>query len=169
MVCLSAIVLFSSTLRDDAIDCALCRGGDSYTYHAPCLFNLVTGELGELTVYDPHPVLDGELAEEQQDVFIGFAFCAGAAVTRNPSNHIATANVPSGACSINEALFCCECLEMLVLIGAHGYAILDMYDPEALQAYPIVDGADYEMRCYSVRVHLDGTSNRYAVEVAGDL
>ena len=32
--------------------CAIC---DSIPYHAPCLVNLATGEVGELTVYEPHP------------------------------------------------------------------------------------------------------------------
>lgn len=58
---------------------------------------------------------------------------------------------------------------MLVLTGAQGYALLDMYDPEMLQAYPIVDGAEYAIRCYFVRIHLKGRSDRYSVEVVGDL
>ena len=32
--------------------CAIC---DSIPYHAPALVNLATGEVGELTVYEPHP------------------------------------------------------------------------------------------------------------------
>ena len=40
--------------------CALC--GEGMPYHAPCLINLSTGQLGELKVYDSHPSLLGEIA-----------------------------------------------------------------------------------------------------------
>lgn len=50
----------------DPVHCALCGSGDRMTYHAPCVLNLSTGEITELRIYLPHPVLVGELAEEQQ-------------------------------------------------------------------------------------------------------
>ena len=43
--------------------CAIC---ESIPYHAPALVNLATGEVGELTVYEPHPFKVAELNPYQK-------------------------------------------------------------------------------------------------------
>lgn len=43
-------------------ECVLCTEAP---HHAPCLLNLSTGEIEELTVYDPHQVNSKILSEEQ--------------------------------------------------------------------------------------------------------
>lgn len=46
---------------------ALCQNGEGIRYHAPCLANLPTGEVGVLAVYAQHPPrLVGEIVPEEK-------------------------------------------------------------------------------------------------------
>ena len=54
--------------------CAIC---DSIPMHAPALVNLATGEVGELTVYEPHPFKVAELNPYQQGGTFSFIYVAG--------------------------------------------------------------------------------------------
>lgn len=44
--------------------CAFCRNGEGEKIHAPCIVNLSTGEVVELSVYEPHPTELGEVSTE---------------------------------------------------------------------------------------------------------
>ena len=53
LICVITILPASEPER-----CAIC---DSIPMHAPALVNMATGEVGELTVYEPHPFQAGEI------------------------------------------------------------------------------------------------------------
>ena len=69
LICLITILPASEPER-----CAIC---DSIPMHAPALVNLATGEVGELTVYEPHPFKVAELNEYQQGGTFSFIYVAG--------------------------------------------------------------------------------------------
>ena len=55
--------------------CSIC---DDLSRHALCIINLSTGEKLELDLYEPHPFLVGEIAEEQPGGY--FSFIRGASI-----------------------------------------------------------------------------------------
>lgn len=50
------------SVKQEQKECCLC---ESFRYHAPCMVDLETGNVLELELYDPHPVMVAELAQEQ--------------------------------------------------------------------------------------------------------
>ena len=57
--------------------CALCGNGDGPRYHAPCLVNLSTGEVGEMQVYDHDALRIWEISSTQQTGTFSLPHCAG--------------------------------------------------------------------------------------------
>ena len=72
--------------------CAIC---DSIPYHAPALVNLATGEVGELTVYEPHPFKVAELNECQQGGTFSFIYVAGLNGYSNTANWETHITIPT--------------------------------------------------------------------------
>lgn len=127
--------------------CALCGGR---RYHAPCLVNLATGEVGELCVYDADPQNRAELAPVQQTgTFCAFQ-CAGVPAYRDTISHTSHAELPEGGEPLNPAFFCRPCRALLAGTAARGYVLLDLYDLNAIRLFPIEDGAKYPIRDYTV-------------------
>lgn len=132
--------------------CALCN--NEIPYHAPCLLDLSTGQLGELTVYTNHPTRPGELAppEMQQTGTFNFQPCAGLMGIRDTCAHICRVTLPAKRQRMDPALFCMGCRLLLAESGSEGYAILDLHDLPFLQVYPICKGKRTEIRDYRVTV-----------------
>ena len=74
--------------------CALC--GKGMRYHAPCLIDLSTGQMGEMRVYTNHPTKQGELAsaELQETGTFQFQPCAGLVGVRDTCNHTCEVTLP---------------------------------------------------------------------------
>lgn len=141
----------------DPEQCALC--GDGMPYHAPCLLDLSTGQMGELKVYNPHPSLVGEIApiEMQQNGTFNFQSCARLMGIRDTSNHICKVTLPEERDLINPALYCQDCRQLLAVAGLEGYVIVDLYNLGSIQAYPIRAGMDEVIRDYRITV-TEGTA-----------
>lgn len=135
--------------------CALC--GEGARYHAPCLVDLASGQAGELTVYTHHPSLPGEIApmEEQQTGKLGFHPCAGLTAVRDTGAHTCQVTLPANKWLMNPAHFCWRCRRLLVKAGFGGYVIVDLYDLDYIQAYPLRDTVIRDYRI-SVRKQKDG-------------
>lgn len=121
----------------DPEQCALC--GEGMRHHAPCLINLSTGQMGEMTVYTPHPSRQGEIApmEMQQTGTFNFQPCAGLMAIRDTCTHACIITLPEKRELMNPALFCRECRQLLAEAGLEGYVILDLYNLDDVRAYPI--------------------------------
>jgi len=132
--------------------CALCSEG--MRYHAPCLINLATGQMGELRVYTPHPSRQGEIApaEKQQTGTFSFLPCAGLTAISDTCDHTCHVTLPEELELMNPALFCMECRQLLAGAGLEGYVIVDLYDPATIQAYPIREDKECFIRDYRVSV-----------------
>lgn len=133
--------------------CALC---ESARYHGPCLLNLSTGEAGELTVYDPNPVIAGELAKEQRKGFFSYVSCAGLKAARDTANWTTVIRVPEDAKEMRQSHFCKSCRRLLRDYRQNGYVLADLYREGNPVIYPIADQAVYEIRRYKVEVRKDG-------------
>lgn len=136
----------------DPNECALC--GEGMPYHAPCLINLSTGQMGELQVYTQHPYLQGEIApmEKQQTGTFNFQPCAGLVAIRDTCSHTCEVTLPAERELMNPALFCRECRELLAGAGLEGYAIIDLHDLDNIQAYPVRKGTYEIIRDYRISV-----------------
>lgn len=140
----------------DPEQCALC--GERMRYHAPCLVDLSTGQVGEMNVYTNHPSRQGEIVpmEKQQTGTFSFRSCAGLTAVRDTCTHTCKVTLPGQKGLMNPALFCRGCRLLLAGAGLEGYVIVDLYDLDDVQAYPIQYGVirDYEI---SVKEQKDGT------------
>lgn len=116
--------------------CALCgKGGDPIWYHAPCLVNLSTGEVGELTIYDPHRSLVGEIAKTQQTGTFSLLHCAGLTAARDTCNYTCSVTLPQEQDQMAPAFFCLDCRALLAEVAQKGYVLLDLYDLQDITAY----------------------------------
>ncbi len=123
----------------DPKQCALCSEG--MRYHAPCLIDLSTGQMGEMKVYTDHPSHQGELApkEKQQRGTFNFQPCGGLMGIRDTCTHTCKVTIPAERELMNPAHFCKECRQLLARAGLEGYVIVDLYDLDNVQAYPLRD------------------------------
>lgn len=121
----------------DPEQCALC--GEEAEYQAPCLINLSTGELGEMQVYTYGRTREGKLDPREAQFSGTFSFhpCAGLMAARDTDSHICIVPIPAEKNLMNPALFCRECRQLLARAGLEGYVILDLYDRDHVQAYPL--------------------------------
>lgn len=167
MAVLSVVFLYAAHIEPDEPEfCSLC---DSAPYHAPCILDTSTGGITELTVYDPHPVKVAELAEIQSGGYFGLSMANGLLVVRNPDAHETSVGVPICRGRMDISLFCKSCRELLASVSEYEYVLLDLYDPEAPRAYPVRDGAVWEMRCYTVSVTQNEPVEEHAIVVRGNL
>lgn len=117
--------------------CALCS--EDARYHAPCLVNLSTGEMGEMQVYAYGPTKEGKLdpREAQFSGTFNFQPCAGLTAVRDTGFHTFQVTLPEERELMDPALFCGECRLLLAGAGLEGYVIVDLYDRDHIRAYPI--------------------------------
>lgn len=160
VVCvLGAVVM----LNREPDRCPLCAFIKS---HAPCIVNIETGEVVELVLYQPHYSLVGEIAEIQNDSTFSFVSAAGAKGTRISSPYKMELDVPKQSEPLLKTSFCKECRKILNGVGT-GYVLADLYDRGNPVVYPIVDGMDFELRCYDVSAAYDAEENDYNLLLIG--
>lgn len=146
--------------------CALCSAGTRY--HAPCLLDLSTGQVGELTVYAHHPSKSGEIApmEKQPTGTFNYFSCLGLPGIRETCTFTCTVTLPKERKRIDPALYCRDCRRLLAQAGMEGYVVVDLYDPKHIQAYPLQKDGSERIRDYRVTV-TPGREGTLEVRVAG--
>ena len=150
--------------------CSVCEEGKGNRYHAPVLVNLSTGVLRELEIYDRDPRRPWEVAEEQRWDDWVFTFIDGnATMSWSSEDHKNIAHIGDEIGKITPALFCHDCRALLADAATEGYALLDMYELENIQAFAVEDGAEYTIRDYTVSVYKDKENGGLKVEVTGHL
>lgn len=143
--------------------CSMC---DDLPRHALCIINLSTGEKLELDIYEPHPFLVGEIAEEQSDGY--FRLIRGAGV----EGYIVGAEygvvfVPVSSEKIDQQYFCNSCRDRLATNRISGYALADIKEPDEPVVYPIDISASFSVRCYSVSVQENAEKDKYEITIIG--
>lgn len=150
--------------------CSICEDGNGIRYHAPVLVNLSTGMLWELEIYDNDPRRPWEIAEEQHWNDGVFRFLDGnAAMSWNSVDHINIATIGDDLGKFDPTHFCHDCRALLAETATKGYALLDLYDLENIQAFAVEDGKEYTIRDYTVSVYKDKENGGVSVEVTGHL
>lgn len=122
--------------------------GNSTCYHAPCLIDLLSGQVRELTVYTPDPNLPGEPAAEkdQQSGSTDFSYFKDILIIRDTNQHL--------------------CPAQLSASSAGAYVLADLYDPENIRFYPVEPRSTYTIRDYEVSIY-EEEDRGLTVEVQG--
>lgn len=149
-----------STLEPDR--CSLCA---DISMHALCIVNLNTGEKIELDIYEPHPFLVGEIAEDQPGGYFCFVRGAGVEGYKLAAESIVL-SVPATSGTINQRLFCTSCRRLLYKESASGYILADLKVPEEPVIYS-TNATSFSVRCYSVSNQKNTEDNEYTITVTG--
>lgn len=144
--------------------CSIC---DDLSRHALCIINLSTGEKLELDLYEPHPFLVGEIAEEQPGGY--FSFIRGASIEgyKVGAEYIVI-SVPVKSEKMDEQFFCNDCRERLADNVNNGYVLVDLYEPSEPIVYPINISTSFSVRCYSTSVQENTEEDKYEITIVGN-
>lgn len=167
IMCMAIFVLLTACAKEipEPVQCSLCAG---MPCHAPCIVNLSTGERLELAVYEPHPFIAGELAEEQQSETFSFIRGAGVAGYKLSAESIII-TVPMNAGKMEEKHFCNSCRERLADCKDQGYVLLDLKDTKNSVVYKIDADAQVSFRCYSISVREIKEDGKLEITIIGTL
>ena len=144
---LLSLVACSGVNAPEPERCSLC---DYIPSHAPCLVNLNTGVVGEIVLYEPHHTLVGEIAEEQRGGYFRFMSVVGLQGYLDacvPEAHVTVSDVNE---KYEEKYFCSSCREQLKAYSHCGFVLADLRNPETPTIYPVEEGTEFEVRCYTV-------------------
>lgn len=148
-VILMLILIFVTQSTSNPKRCAIC---DSIPYHAPCLVNLKTGEVGELAVYEPHPFKSGELNEYQQGGTFSFMNIAGATGYRDGMNYELQITIPANENEYGEKFFCASCRKLISGHTEYGFLLIDLKIPDNPVPLSLVPDSRQSVRCYEIQV-----------------
>lgn len=168
VICIVILVLLTGCTYVNAPEpeqCSLCAG---LPCHAPCIINLSTGEMLELAVYEPHPFIAGELAEEQQSETFSFMRGAGVEGYKLSAESIII-KVPMNADKMEDKLFCNSCRERLGDCRDRGYALLDLKDAKNPVPHKIDADTQVSFRCYSISVRESQEDGTFEITIIGTL
>ena len=145
--------------------CSLC---DDLSRHAPCIINLSTGEKLELDVYEPHPFLVGEIAEEQRGGYFSFVRGAGVEGYKLGAESV-TITIPVKSDRLDQQYFCNNCRELLANYKNQGYALIDLKDTDSPIVYAINADTKAAFRCYEISVQEITEDGKYEICIIGTL
>lgn len=164
LLCLSIAVLLVSQMPPK--ECILCTEAP---HHAPCLLNLSTGEIGELTVYDTNPFNSKTLSDEQTTGTFSFLHCAGLIGYRDTACELCRFDIPCDADKYEPSYFCRRCRNALASYRNHAFVLVDTFEAGEPLILPISKSVTYEMRCYRISAVYSNEHDRYELTVSGTL
>lgn len=164
LLCLSIAVLLVSQIPPK--ECVLCTEAP---HHAPCLLNLSTGEIGELTVYDPHPADGKMLSVEQMTGTFSFLHCAGLTGYRDTACELCHFDIPIDANKYDASHFYLDCRSLLASYKNHAFVLVDTFDEGSPLILPIKESVTYELRSYRISAIYNTERSRYELTVQGML
>lgn len=143
--------------------CSMCA---DISRHALCIINLSTGEKLELDVYEPHPFIVGEIAEEQPGGYFTFIQGAGIQGHKIGAAYIIV-SVPIKSVRMNRYFFCNSCRKLLSNERKSGFVLVDLKCPEEPIVYSINEDTSLDVRCYSVFVQENLDKQEYEITIRG--
>lgn len=117
-------------------------------------------------MYEPHPFLVGEIAEEQPGGYFSFVRGAGVEGYKLGAESV-TITIPTKNDELEKKYFCNTCQQLLDNYKKEGYALADLKDTKQPILYSVVDGTSFSIRCYEVFVERLDESNEYEIKVIG--
>ena len=165
IVLLSVLVYHHYAIRSPNrnFHCYVCEG---LRYHAPCLLDLSTGNILELSVYENDPTTQGELAQNQTTGNFSF-MRSGSMTAARDAGVSCSATIPSSSRTIDDTLFCEACRNAMECVPSSGIALADLYDLENIQYFVIEDGANYSFRDYQINIKKKTDSTQLQITVLG--
>lgn len=164
LVIVSIAILLISLIPQK--ECVLCTEAP---HHAPCLLNLSTGEIGELTVYDTNPFNNKTLSDEQTTGTFSFLHCAGLIGYRDTACQLCRFDIPCDADKFKASHFCSDCRNLLVSFKGHAFVLVDIFYAGKPLILPIKESVTYEIRCYRISTTYNFERSRYELTVQGML
>lgn len=143
--------------------CSIC---DSLPCHAPCLLNLKTGQLDEMSVYEPHATKVGEISEVQNGGYWGIRSYAGSKGFCLAADRT-TVRIPTKAKKWSRRYFCRNCRELLRPFRNDGYVLLDLKNTDRPIIYQIEEGLSFSVRCYDINILEMQDGTEYEIVVLG--
>lgn len=163
-MCLLITVLgCSAESIPDPDRCSICA---DISRHALCIINLSTGEKLELDIYDPHPFLVGEIADEQPDGSFSFIRDAGIEGYKVGTEY-AVVSVPIKSEKMDQQYFCKSCRSLLANETKGGYVLVDLQNPEEPVVYSVNAATSLSVRCYSVSTQENVDKQVYEITITG--
>jgi len=168
ILCVALLVLLAACSTENIPEPERCSLCDDLPRHAPCIINLSTGELLELDVYEPHPFLVGEIAEEQRGGYFSFVRGAGVEGYKLGAESV-TITIPVKADSLDQQYFCNQCRELFADYKNEGYALVDLKDTALPVVYAINADTTAAFRCYEISVQEIKEDGKYQISIIGTL
>lgn len=144
--------------------CSLCAG---LPRHALCVINLSTGEKLELDLYEPHPFLVGEIAEEQPGGYFSLIRNAGVEGYKVGAEYVVV-SVPVRSEKMDQQYFCNNCRDQLDSNAKSGYVLADLKEPDEPVVYPIDISTSFSVRCYGVSVQENTEKDKFEITITGN-
>ncbi len=168
IIALFAVLILLSACGTEVPEPERCSLCDDLSRHAPCIINLSTGEKLELDVYEPHPFLVGEIAEEQRGGYFSFVRGAGVEGYKLGAESVAI-TIPVKSAKMDQQFFCNTCRELLADHTNRGYVLIDLKDTNAPVIYGIIADASYSFRCYDISIKELKEDEKYEITIIGTL
>lgn len=168
LLCIALFIVLTSCASGSAPEPERCSLCDDLARHAPCIINLSTGEKVELDMYEPHPFLVGEIAEEQRGGYFSFVRGAGVEGYKLGAESV-TITIPAKADKMDQQFFCNACRELLAYHTNSGYVLVDLKDTDAPVIYGIDADVSYSFRCYDITIQELVEDKKYEITVTGTL
>lgn len=144
--------------------CSMC---DDLSRHDLCIINLSTGEKLELDIYEPHPFLVGEIAEEQPGEYFSFIRGAGVEGYKVAAEYVVVSVPVRAEKKMNQLYFCNACREQLANNANNGYVLVDLKEPSKPVVYTVDASTSFSVRCYSVSVQENTEEDKYEIAIVG--
>ncbi len=161
------LILICLIIVMPALDPARCRLCESIPYHAPCLIDLATGEVGELAVYDSDPNIPGKLSDVQQSGILSITSICGHMGYADKNNWTMHISIPKNQNEYEEKHFCRSCREQIEPFSHTGFVLADLKDPSAPKLFPL-SANSFDLRCYQIDIKTDG-DGKNQITVIGTL
>lgn len=151
-------------------ECPICRIERKAPYHAPVLIDLLTGEAGELQVYDyAKQGTELEIATVQRSGATRLFVCAGVMASTDLDSHICRVRLQNTALLANNVRYCEDCQVQFVSTAESRYLLIDAYDRENLDDYSVIPSKTFQVRDYQILISAEDQNSNVEVCVIGQI